>query len=121
MAKETLAFPQLEITALKSHRYLGYVTITHPFHPLKGERLKVLSSKTFNKRDILSLQNLCGSMLSVPREWTDKADPDPYRSCPGYLEDPPVLSFMHLMELTDLLSGLRNVQPCRSKKIKNKS
>lgn len=112
MTDGRLAYPQLEITALKSNRHLGYVTITHPFHPLKGERLKVLSSKTFNNKDILSLQSLSGRIVPVPREWTDKADPHPYLSLSEAL---PILSFTHLQQLAELISILQ--QAC-SKELK---
>jgi hypothetical protein len=95
---------------------LGYVTITHPFHPLRGERLKVLSSKSFNSRDILSLQNLSGRIVSIPREWTDKADPHPYHSLTSPL---PILSFTHLQQLAELIPILQHARSVRSKKLKD--
>ena len=95
---------QLELTALKSNRYLGYATITHPFHPLRGMCFKVLSSKTFNNKDILSLQDTSRGAFAVPREWTDKADPALYDFLPEPL---PVLFFTHLQQLSDLLAILK--------------
>ncbi|MBP6951035.1 MAG: hypothetical protein KBD36_00045 [Alphaproteobacteria bacterium] len=45
----------------------------------------VLSSKSFNNKNILSLQSLSGRIVPVPREWMDKADPHPYLSLPEAL------------------------------------
>lgn len=87
------------------------MTITHPFHPLRGERLKVLSSKTFNNRDILSLQSISGKVVPIPRDWTDKADPDLYQ----FLDPLPILSFSHLIQLSGLIGAL---QQAKSKKLK---
>jgi hypothetical protein len=101
---ESWVFPQLELTALKSNRHLGYATITHPFHPLRGTSLKVLSSKTFNNRDILSLQGTTRGVIAIPRDWTDKGDPNPYSSLGD--ESLPLLSFAHLQQLADLISIL---------------
>ena len=95
---------------------MGYATITHPFHPLRGDRLKVLSSKTFNSRDILSLQNLSGRIVAIPREWTDKADPHPYHSLTSPL---PILSFTHLQQLAELIPILQHARSVRSKKLKD--
>lgn len=79
---------------------MGYATITHPFHPLKGKCLKVLSSKTFNNCDILSLQGTSRGVIAIPREWTDKADSYPS----DFLPKPhPILSFVHLQQLADLI------------------
>ncbi len=77
-----------------------YATITHPFHPLRGRCFKVLSSKTFNNCDILSLQGTPRGVIAIPREWTDKADPHPS----DFLPEPyPILSFVHLQQLADLI------------------
>jgi hypothetical protein len=42
-------------------------------------------------------------IIAVPRDWTDKGDPDPY----ALLSRPsPVLSFIHLEQLVDLVNAL---------------
>lgn len=66
-----------------------------------------LSSKTFNNRDILSLQGTIRGVIAVPRDWTDKADPNPYRTL-----DVPLafLSFTHLQQLADLISILEQAR-----------
>lgn len=99
-------YPQLELTALKSNKYSGYTTVTHPFHPLKDSSLQILSTKRFNQKDILSLKTLTGSIVAIPRDWTDKADPDPYE----ILADlSPVLSFSHLKQLAELVANLNQI------------
>ena len=67
------------------------------------ESLKILWFKAFNNYDILSLQRESGEIITIPREWTDKADPNPYDSLLGSL---PLLSFIHLQQLADLISTL---------------
>lgn len=97
-----LEYSQLELTALKSNKYSGYATITHPFHPLKGECFQILSTKNFNNKDILSLKTLYGA-IAIPRDWTDKANPNPYQALTNLS---PTLSFFHLQQLVELLTNL---------------
>ena len=106
---------RLELTALKSNKYSGWTTIIHPFHPLRGTRLKILTFKTFNKRDILSLQlptqnqNEAGiGVMAIPRDWTDKADPNPYQDITNFA---PILSYFHLHQLTELVDTLSQIKP----------
>jgi hypothetical protein len=97
---------QSPLTALKSNKYSGWATITHPFHPLNGQRFEIVSFKTFNKREILSLKvpgHRAGT-LAMPRDWTDKADPDPLLIS----DSPPILSFTHLQQLVDLVNTLQH-------------
>jgi Family of unknown function (DUF5372) len=105
-------YPQLELTALRSNKYSGYTTITHPFHPLKNSRLQILSTKRFNNKDILSLKTLTGSIVAIPRDWTDKADPNPYETLTNFS---PILSFSHLKQLAELVRDLN--QTFNKKKI----
>ena len=103
---------RLELTALKYSQSSEWATITHPFHPLRGQQFKILSSKTFNNKDILSLQGPLQGTFGIPRDWTDKAELNPLQSLS---EKPPILSFTHLQQLSDLISTLKSVN---SKKIK---
>ncbi len=90
------------LTALKSNHYSGYAIVTHPFHPLKGQHFKILSVKTYNQRDILSLESDKGA-FAILREWTNHADPQPYSILRGSY---PILSFPHLQQLADLIKQL---------------
>ena len=42
-------------------------------------------------------------IIAIPRDWTDKADPNPYLS---FSNSPPILSFTHLQQLADLVNTL---------------
>lgn len=98
-----------EVTALKANRYLGWATVTHPFHPLRGMRFEILECRTLNQQDIFSLKDTpYGSVRAVLREWTDRANPDPYESLHG---SPPLLSFIHLYQLTDFIKILQKTKP----------
>jgi hypothetical protein len=99
---------QLEVTALKSNRYLGWATVTHPFHPLREMRFEILFCKTFNNRDIFSLKDTPeGIVATIPRDWTDRADPDPYQLLYDSL---PTLSLLHLVQLTDFINVLKQTK-----------
>jgi hypothetical protein len=51
---------------------LGWAVVTHPFHPLRGQRFLILKSRTCSGRPTLILEGgECGT-FSVLREWTDR-------------------------------------------------
>jgi len=83
---------------------LGWATITHPFHPLRGKRYEILFCRTLNNQDIFSLKDPNLEISAILREWTDRADPDPYQFLSS---SPPVLSFIHLLQLSDLLEAFQ--------------
>jgi hypothetical protein len=58
----------------------GWAEISHPFHPLRGRRFEVLKKRRIAGVDTLILRELERGTLSIPREWTDWADPSPYDS-----------------------------------------
>ena len=62
------------------HSPLGWAEISHPFHPPRGRRFEVLKKRRVAGVDTLILRELERGTLSVPREWTDWADPSPYDS-----------------------------------------
>ena len=69
-----------EQTALVNYSPLGWAEISHPFHPLRGRRFEVLKKRRIAGVDTLILRELERGTLSIPREWTDWADPTPYDS-----------------------------------------
>ena len=98
----------LEQTALVSHSPLGWAEISHPFHPLRGRRFEVLKKRRVAGVDTLILRELERGTLSIPREWTDWADPSPYNS----LAQPSQrLAADSLFELVGLLDALRPTPP----------
>ena len=87
---------------------LGWAEISHPFHPLRGRRFEVLKKRRVAGVDTLILRELERGTLSVPREWTDWADPSPYDSL-----TPPShrLSADCLFELVALVDALSASSP----------
>jgi hypothetical protein len=85
---------------------LGSAEITHPFHPLRGQRFVVLKIKEVAGVEILSLRHAELGSLAVRREWTDWAapgtSPEPIRGQQQLLTDAP-----GLLALADLISSLK--------------
>jgi Family of unknown function (DUF5372) len=95
--------PQSARTALDHSSHLGWAEIRHPYHPLRGQRFRVLKERRVSGVDTLILRELERGSFSVPREWTDWASPSPYRS----LGLPPQrLEADSLLELAALLDQL---------------
>ncbi|HLC05943.1 MAG TPA: DUF5372 family protein, partial [Anaerolineales bacterium] len=55
------------------------VTVTHPFHPLQGERLVFLYRGTLEEEEWVFLQRADGAFFRIPVEWTDLRACDPYQ------------------------------------------
>ena len=92
-----------EQTALVPSSPWGWAEIVHPFHPLRGGRFEVLKKRRIAGVDTLILRELERGTLSIPREWTDWADPTPYDA----LTRPPHrLAAECLFELVALLEAL---------------
>ena len=62
-------------SAASSSDRLGFVVVTHPFHPLKGQRLEVL----FAKRRAGAVVFVCSGgftgQMTLPQGWTDRGGP----------------------------------------------
>ena len=54
---------------------MGWAVITHPFHPRRGQRFRVLKARHYCGQATLILEGgECGT-FSVLEDWTDKAVP----------------------------------------------
>jgi len=94
---------RLEQTTPPYNKGSGLAIITHPFHPLLGQSFEILSTRKVSGREVFSLRSTARSgLLAIPREWTDKADPDPYKVLPT---PPPILSFPQLQLLTEFINN----------------
>jgi hypothetical protein len=53
------------------------VRVTHPFHPLSGQRLRHVGTRynRYGKRFLLRVDD--STVCSVPPQWTDMVSPDP--------------------------------------------
>jgi hypothetical protein len=52
-------------------------TVTHPFHPLKGQTFEVLAVRNNWGGDRVSYLDAAGRLRTLPVEWTDVHGPDP--------------------------------------------
>ena len=62
-------------TALRPRQTLGLTEITHPFHPLRGQRFIVLKVRKVSGVEILSLRHTEMGSLAIRRDWTDWGPP----------------------------------------------
>ena len=62
-------------TALRPGQTLGSAEITHPFHPLRGQRFVVLKIRRISGVETLSLRHALMGSFAVRRDWTDWAPP----------------------------------------------
>ena len=54
---------------------MGWAIITHPFHPRRGQRFRVLKARRYRGEATLILEGgECGA-FSILEDWTDKALP----------------------------------------------
>jgi hypothetical protein len=54
---------------------LGFVVVTHPFHPLAGQRLEVLYVKRRGPDTVLVCSGGVSGQVTLPRSWTDRGEP----------------------------------------------
>jgi hypothetical protein len=95
--------PQSARTTLDHSSHLGWAEIRHPYHPLRGERFRVLKQRRIAGIDTLILREVERGSFSVPREWTNWAEPAAYESL-GLPKQR--LDVDSLIELVTLLEGL---------------
>jgi hypothetical protein len=82
-------------TAHRFKNHLGSVTITHPFHPKRGQKFEVLLTRTLPKGKIFVLKSSSGGTFAVPCDWTDQASPT---EMPSILAIKPLLALIELMD-----------------------
>ena len=54
---------------------MGSAEITHPFHPLRGQRFVVLKIRRVSGVATLSLRHVDLGSFGIPQEWTDFGPP----------------------------------------------
>lgn len=80
---------------------MGWAVITHPFHPLRGDRFRILKARKWAGRPTLILEGGYAGTFAVPREWTDR---DP---AGGVQEGGTILAPSALLELVALSESLK--------------
>jgi hypothetical protein len=82
---------------------LGLVTITHPFHPLRGQQVAVVRIRRGADPDII-IRHPDGSHAAIAMSWTDYA-------VPAVSEPPPtlphLLDFEGLCQVAQLIERIR--------------
>jgi hypothetical protein len=53
---------------------LGFVVVTHPFHPLTGQRLEVLFVKRRAGATVLVCAGGGSGSVTLPESWTDRGE-----------------------------------------------
>ena len=77
--------------------------ITHPFHPRRGERFRVVKARRYCGQATLVLEAAEGSTFAVLEEWTDRA-------APPQVAGLRLLSAPALLELAQLMRQLQAAQ-----------
>jgi hypothetical protein len=101
----TTRWARSAVTALDRSAPSGSAEITHPFHPLKGQRFPILKLRRVRGRETLILQGTAHGTFAVPREWTDRDDPSPMALLG--ISPPPFLDGSCLLHLAELISLLK--------------
>lgn len=89
---------------------LGSVEITHPFHPLRGQRFLVLKSRRVAGVETLILADVARGSFGIAREWTDWGAPS------GQAEDGDTARRFDLDTLLDLIVLIDRLTDASSKK-----
>src|SRR5436190_20703494 len=53
----------------------GFVVVTHPFHPLKGQRLEVLYVKRRGADTVFVCAGGLSGQITLPQAWTGRGEP----------------------------------------------
>jgi hypothetical protein len=100
-ARESWACRRVPQTA-RSHRDRevpeSFVTVTHPFHPLSGQRLRVLFERKLAGGLAVSCEGGPLGSLMVPVTWTDR----------GALAADAPLTYEVLIELAGVVSAVKS-------------
>jgi len=87
-------------------------TVTHPFHPLAGQRFDlVVERAAWGESRVFFLEPGSGKLKSLPTAWTSRATPDPFlRLAAGRT----ILRLVDLRALAELLHELRGIERASS-------
>ena len=68
------AFRRRRLSAASSSDPSGFVVVTHPFHPLRGQRLEVLYAKRRGADTVFVCAGGVSGQITVPQAWTDRGE-----------------------------------------------
>src|SRR5215207_3596925 len=69
------AFRRRRHSAASSSDDLGFVVVTHPFHPLNGQRLEVLYVKRRVEATVFVCSGGVSGQITLPSSWTNRGQP----------------------------------------------
>jgi hypothetical protein len=69
------ACPRRRHSAVSSDDPLGFVIVTHPFHPLNGQRLEILYAKRRGAATVFVCAGGFSGQVTLPESWTDRVEP----------------------------------------------
>jgi Family of unknown function (DUF5372) len=69
------AFPRKRHSAASSDDPLGFVIVTHPFHPLNGQQLEILYAKRRGADTVFVCAGGFSGQMTLPESWTDRVEP----------------------------------------------
>ena len=82
---------------------MGWATVTHPFHPLRGQRFEVLKLRRAAGVDSLILRHPQRGSYTVAQDWTDWGLPEVTTGEPTLTAKLDAASLMGLAELLAML------------------
>jgi hypothetical protein len=75
VGRESLGYRRRRHSAATSSDDLGFVVVTHPFHPLIGQRLEILYLKRRAGDTVFVCSGGVSGQITVPQAWTDRGVP----------------------------------------------
>ena len=84
---------------------MGGAEITHPYHPLNGQKFRILKIKKIAGEDIFSLRGSSTGTFGIPRNWTDQSEPHMFANDPLL-----ILSYPYLVKLSELVSLINPIK-----------
>jgi hypothetical protein len=70
-----LGVPRRRHNAASSSDPLGFVIVTHPFHPLDGQRLQILYARRRGAATVFVCAGGFSGQMTLPQAWTDRGEP----------------------------------------------
>ncbi len=74
-ARESWACRRRRHSAAPPSEPSGFVVVTHPFHPLNGQRLEILYDKRRGADMVFVCSGGVSGQVTLPQAWTDRGEP----------------------------------------------
>ena len=74
---------KLIFNCTRPHSASMRVRVTYPFHPLVGREFVWVAERSSGHGERVWCEQTDGSVITLPRAWTDRAMPDPFAALSG--------------------------------------